>query len=187
MATATGWICLPVNGSTSSGLSRLKAGNSLTPNLKMNQDFQDLLRELCDAKARFLIVGAYALAVHGRPRATGDIDVWVEPSDENATRVYSALQAFGAPLHELSVDDLHTPDIVFQMGLPPRRIDVLTTISGLDFSQAWPNRVHAKFGNVTVPVLSAEDLIRNKTRTGRSKDLADAQELSKLLKENGEL
>jgi hypothetical protein len=149
----------------------------------MNQDFQDLLRELCEAEARFLVVGAYALAVHGRPRATGDIDIWVEPTADNAKRVYKALQSFGAPLHDLHVDDLCTPDIVFQMGLPPRRIDVLTTISGVDFTDSWPNRTEAKFGNVIVPVLSAEDLIRNKTETGRPKDLVDADELRQLLDE----
>ena len=146
----------------------------------MNQDFQDLLRELCDAKAKFLVVGAYALAVHGTPRATGDIDVWIEPTPKNARRVYSALQSFGAPLTELSVDDLTTPDIVFQMGLPPRRIDILTSISGVDFPQAWPNRVEAQFGEVTVPVLGIQEMIQNKRQSGRPKDLIDADELSTL-------
>ena len=152
----------------------------------MNQDFQDLLLELCEAEVRFLVVGAYALAVHGRPRATGDIDIWVECSPDNAKRVYRALQAFGAPLQELQVEDLFTPDTVFQMGLPPRRIDILTSISGVDFTEAWPNRTEAAFGSVTVPVLGADDLIRNKTQTGRSKDLVDAEELRKLLDENRE-
>ncbi|MBA2662264.1 MAG: hypothetical protein H0U74_08200 [Bradymonadaceae bacterium] len=147
----------------------------------MNDDFQDLLRELCDVEARFLIVGAYALAAHGKPRATGDIDVWVDPTPENAQRVYAALQAFGAPLHELSIADLQTPNIVFQMGLPPRRIDILTQISGVDFGDAWPNRIMVAFGQVTVPVLGAEDFIRNKRETGRPKDIVDADDLRELL------
>ncbi len=104
----------------------------------MNQDFQDLLRALCDAKAKFLIVGAYALAVHGTPRATGDIDVWVQPTPDNARRVYQALQTFGAPLHKLEIADLSTPGIVFQMGLPPRRIDILTEISGVEEGLSTP-------------------------------------------------
>ena len=150
----------------------------------MNQDFQDLLRALSDAKARFLIVGAYALAVHGTPRATGDIDVWVQPTPDNARRVYQALQAFGAPLHELAVEDLSTPGIVFQMGLPPRRIDILTDISGVEFEDAWPNRTEAKFGEITVSVLGARDLIENKLQTGRPKDLIDARELRELLEKS---
>ena len=150
----------------------------------MNQDFQDLLRELCDAKAKFLVVGAYALAVHGIPRATGDIDVWIESTPENARRVYSALRSFGAPLGELSVEDLSTQDIVFQMGLPPRRIDILTSISGVDFADAWPNRVEAEFGAVTVPVLGVREMIRNKHQSGRPKDLIDADALSELVDED---
>ena len=150
----------------------------------MNQDFQDLLRALNDAKAKFLIVGAYALAVHGTPRATGDIDVWVKPTPDNARLVYQALQSFGAPLHELTVDDLSSPGIIFQMGLPPRRIDILTEISGIDFDKAWPNRVEAAFGEVRVPVLGPRDFIENKRQTGRPKDLIDAQQLSKLLEDS---
>jgi hypothetical protein len=147
----------------------------------MNQDFQDLLRALCEANARFLVVGAYALAVHGTPRATGDIDVWVEPTTENAQRVYRGLQVFGAPLDALRLEDLCTPGIVFQMGLPPRRIDILTEISGVEFEDAWPNRTEAQFGEVTVPVIGARDFIENKRQTGRPKDLIDARELSELL------
>lgn len=150
----------------------------------MNQDFQDLLRELCEAEAKFLVVGAYALAAHGHPRATGDIDIWVEPTPDNARRVYAALQSFGAPLHELTVEDLCSPDVVFQMGLPPRRIDILTEITGVEFSDAWPSRVEIKFGEVTAPVLGAADVIQNKRATGRTQDLADAEELEELLDED---
>ena len=152
----------------------------------MNQDFQDLLRELCEAEAEFLVVGAYALAAHGKPRATGDIDIWVKPSATNADRVYAALQSFGAPLEELTVEDLSSPDMVFQMGLPPRRIDVLTEITGVDFADAWPNRIETKFGEVTVPVLGVDDVIKNKRATGRTRDLADVEELEQLLDKDRE-
>jgi len=95
----------------------------------MNQDFLDLLRAFIDRNVRFLIVGAYALAVHGRPRATGDLDVWVDATPENAAKVMAALEQFGAPTAQVSADDFSRPGIVFQMGLPPLRIAVLTELT----------------------------------------------------------
>ena len=147
----------------------------------MNQDFQDLLRELSATGAEFLVVGAYALAAHGLPRATGDIDVWVKPTEQNARLVYQALEAFGAPLHELTVQDLSTPGVVFQMGLPPRRIDILTQISGVEFDEAWTSREEAHFGGVAVFVIGPRELLRNKRATGRPKDLVDADTIVELL------
>ena len=143
----------------------------------MNQDFLDLLRAFIDRNVRFLIVGAYALAVHGRPRATGDLDVWVDATPENAARIISALEQFGAPLGELIVDDFSRPGIVFQMGLPPVRIDVLTELSGLTFEEAWPGRIAASFGPLTVDVLGREAFIKNKRATGRPRDLGDVEAL----------
>jgi|RhiMethySRZTD1v2_1073278.scaffolds.fasta_scaffold462914_1 hypothetical protein len=126
---------------------------------------------------RFLIVGAYALGVHGRPRATADLDVWVDATPENAANVMLALEQFGAPLGEVTVDDFSRPGIVFQMGLPPVRIDVLTTLTGLTFSEAWPGRVRAAFGPITVDVIGREAFIRNKRATGRARDLGDLEAL----------
>jgi hypothetical protein len=143
----------------------------------MNQDFVDLLRAFIAHDVRFLIVGAYALGVHGRPRATGDLDVWVEPTPENADRVIQALSAFGAPLSEITAADFSRPGIVFQMGLPPRRIDVLTELTGLTFAEAWPGRTRAPFGPIEVDVLGREAFIRNKRATGRAKDLGDLEGL----------
>jgi hypothetical protein len=140
-------------------------------------DFRDLLRAFADHDVRFLIVGAYALAVLGRPRATGDLDVWVEPTPANAQRAYAALRAFGAPLHDLTVTDLATPGVVFQIGLPPLRIDILTQISGVEFARAWPRRLRARFDDVAVTVLGRADFLANKRATGRLKDLADAERL----------
>src|SRR5215510_5785228 len=99
----------------------------------MNPDFVDLLRAFNAADVRFLVVGAYALALHGRPRATGDLDVWIEATPENAPRVMGALAAFGAPLAQLSVDDFAREGIVYQLGVEPRRIDILTKLTGLSF------------------------------------------------------
>jgi hypothetical protein len=143
----------------------------------MNQDFVDLLRAFTAHDVRFLVVGAYALGVHGRPRATGDLDVWVEATPENAQRVMQALADFGAPLQEVHAADFARPGIVFQMGLPPARIDVLTEITGVSFAEAWPGRVRAPFGPVEVDVIGREAFIRNKRATGRTKDLGDVESL----------
>ena len=143
----------------------------------MNRDFVDLLRALCAHDVRFLVVGAYALAVHGRPRATGDLDVWVDATPGNASKVMQALVEFGAPLHDVSTADFSRPGIVFQMGLPGGRIDVLTALSGLTFDEAWPDRVTATFGDVAVSVIGRDAFIRNKRATGRAKDLGDIEAL----------
>ena len=143
----------------------------------MNQDFLDLLRAFIDGNVRFLIVGAYALGVHGRPRATGDLDVWVDPTPENATRVLSAVEQFGAPTGRVNAGDFGRPGIVFQMGLPPLRIDVLTELSGLTFSEAWPTRTQAAFGPVLADVIGREAFIKNKRATGRARDLGDIEAL----------
>lgn len=139
----------------------------------MNQDFRDILSALSAADARFLVVGAYAVSVHAEPRATGDLDIWVEPTSANADNVYRALQSFGAPLHELTSADLATPDVVFQIGLPPRRIDILTSITGVTFAEAWAERVEAHYGDVPFPVIGREALLRNKLALARPKDLVD--------------
>ena len=141
----------------------------------MNEDFIDLLRSLSEAEARFLVVGAHALAAYGVPRATGDIDIWIPADKTNADRVFLALANFGAPLGALglSASDFAAPDTVVQIGLPPRRIDVLTGISGVDFEAAWERRISFTFSGVAVPVLGRDDLVANKRAAGRPKDLAD--------------
>ena len=138
-----------------------------------------MLAALLDAGARFLVVGAHALAIHGVPRATGDLDVWVERSSENAARVWTALAAFGAPLDALQVqrEDLTRPDLVVQIGVPPRRIDLLTDISGVDFKSAWAGRVLHQVGRLGVPFLGREALVANKGAAGRLKDRADLEAL----------
>jgi hypothetical protein len=143
----------------------------------MNQDFVDLLRSFIAHDVRFLVVGAYALAVHGRPRATGDFDVWVDATPDNAPRVIGALGAFGAPMHDLTVADFAKPGIVYQMGLPPGRIDVLTELTGLTFIEAWPGRVEQPLDELHVPVIGREAFIRNKKATGRARDLGDIEDL----------
>jgi len=143
----------------------------------MNRDFAEMLSALSAAGVEFLIVGAHALAAHGVPRATGDLDIWVRPTPDNATRTLRALAAFGAPLGDLSVDDLTRPDTVFQMGLPPVRIDVLTELSGLTFGEAWSTRTRAAFGPVMADVIGRDAFIKNKRATGRARDLGDIEAL----------
>ena len=109
----------------------------------MNEDFRDLLIAMHGAGVRFIVVGAHAMAVHGVPRSTGDLDVWIECTDRNAERAWHALLDFGAPVETLDVtrEDLVRPGTVIQLGLPPRRIDLLTRITGVDFEPAWSNRL----------------------------------------------
>lgn len=143
----------------------------------MSPDFVEMLSALSAEGAEFLVVGAHALAVHGRPRATGDLDLWVRATPENAERVWRALASFGAPLDAVSPGDFAEPDLVFQIGVSPNRIDLLTSVTALAFEDAWQRRVPVCIGGLTIPVLGREDLIRNKTAVGRLRDLADVAEL----------
>lgn len=146
---------------------------------ELNEDFLDMLRCLQEAGVEFLIVGAHALAAHGIPRATGDIDILVRPSPDGAERVMCALAEFGAPpsAHAVAPVDFATPGVVYQLGLPPRRIDLLTEISGVSFDEAWASRIDASFGDLTVAVLGKDALIKNKLAAGRDKDLLDVKAL----------
>jgi len=146
------------------------------------EDFRDLLIELVKAEARFLVIGAHALSVHGVPRATVDLDIWIDSSKENAKRVWTALAAFGAPLETLEIQesDLTQPDVVAQFGLPPYRIDIMTGVSGISFEEAWVERVEDLFEDVRVPFIGRADLIRNKRASGRTKDLADLEALGEV-------
>ncbi len=143
----------------------------------MNRDFDEMLSALFAAGAEFLVVGAHALAAHGFPRATGDLDLWVNATPENAERVWAALVAFGAPLGDLSIDELSRPGIIFQMGLPPHRIDVLTKIDGVEFADAWTRRLDATIDGRSLPLLGRVDMITNKRAAGRPKDLVDLEAL----------
>jgi hypothetical protein len=147
----------------------------------LNDDFLDLLAALLRAGTRFLVVGAHAMAIHGVPRATGDLDVWIEPTPQNAERAWRALVEFGAPTTTLGITraDLEAPGHVVQIGVPPRRIDLLTTLSGIDFASAWTNRVLHRVGVSEVPFLARTDLIRNKRASGRPKDLVDLDVLER--------
>lgn len=134
------------------------------------------LSALSDASAEFLLVGAHAVAVHGWPRATGNLDVWVNPPSERRESVAS-LASFGAPMNHLTSNDLAQPGLVFQIGVVPDRIDILTSVTGLEFEDAWERRVIVRFDDVEVPVIGLSDLIHNKRAVGRARDLADLEGL----------
>lgn len=146
-----------------------------------NDDFRDVIDAMAEEGVEFLIVGAFALALHGAPRASGDIDLYVRPTTENAHRLFRALLAFGAPLeaHGVTAEDFARAGAVYQIGLPPRRIDILTQISGMDFEEAWASRVEASIDGRTVAFIGRDAYIKNKLAAGRPKDLADAARLSK--------
>lgn len=143
----------------------------------LNPDYRDILSTFNEEDVDYLIVGAYALAAHGLPRATGDIDIWVQSHAENAPRVWQALVRFGAPLSGLSESDLSSPGLVFQIGVAPSRIDILTSIDGVDFADAWKDRLEVAIEGLDVHVIGRDHLIIYKRAVGRPQDLADIARL----------
>ncbi|MGQ0815266.1 MAG: nucleotidyltransferase [Gemmatimonadota bacterium] len=143
----------------------------------MHRDFSEMLSALSDAGAEFLIVGAHALGAHGHPRATRDLDIWVNATPENARRVWRARADYGAPLHDLTEQELATPGIIFQIGVAPFRIDIMTDIAGVAFADAWPDRITVELGGRRVPVIGRAQFIATKRAAGRPRDLADIADL----------
>jgi len=142
----------------------------------LNQDFKEFIELLNAAEVRYLVVGGYAVALHGYPRYTKDIDIWIERSAQNAERLLSALEQFG--FLGLTVADFLEPDQVIQLGYPPRRIALLTSLSGVSFEPCYAARVEVALDGVTVPFISLEHLKMNKRASGRYQDLADLESLS---------
>jgi hypothetical protein len=120
------------------------------------------------------VVGGYAMAFHGYVRATGDIDLWIRISEENPARIWRALKKFGAPLFDLNIEDLKMPGIIFQIGLVPSRIDIITQIDGVEFETAWKEHKTVEIENLQIPVIGKTQLLINKRSTGRAKDRNDA-------------
>lgn len=143
-------------------------------------EWSEFIGLLCGARVRFLIVGAHALAVHGRPRATGDLDLFVDPTPENAARLAEALKAFGFAALARKTKELATPDRMVTLGRPPLRIDVMTSISGVAFAEAWRGRRVVRFGTHRVGVLGRDQFERNKRSSGRPQDLVDLQILGEV-------
>jgi hypothetical protein len=150
----------------------------------LNEDYKEMLQILLDNEIKFLIVGAYAMAAYGYPRATGDFDIWVESSSENSKRLYRSLSQFGAPVTQITEHTFTEPGMVFQIGVAPRRIDVLTSIDGVNFKEAWKSRKEIEVENLPLPFISKSDLLKNKESTGREKDKLDAAFLKKTRKDS---
>ena len=147
----------------------------------LNEDYREMLQLFIEEKVEFLLVGAFALAVHGLPRATGDIDLFIKPDKENSERVYRALNRFGAPMEDISVLDFQSEDLIIQIGVVPRRIDIITSISGVSFDEAYSDSIISLVDGLNIPVISKHNLIKNKDATGREKDALDVKILKKHL------
>jgi hypothetical protein len=145
--------------------------------METNSDFRDLLRLFVDESVRFLIVGGYAVICHTEPYYTKDLDIWIEPDPDNATRALRALSRFGAPTATASIEDLINPDLIYQIGVDPVRVDVMAAVPGLEFGPAWDRRVQSDFGGLLVPVLSLDDTLSSKQAAGRPKDVLQVEQL----------
>jgi hypothetical protein len=145
--------------------------------LRASDDFRSLLSTFNAEGVKYLVVGAFALAHYGRPRYTKDLDVWIDPEPSNASRVYRALAIFGAPMDDLRPEDFSDEDLVFQIGVEPIRVDVLTAISGVAFQEAWARRESALYADIPVQLISRDDYIINKRASGRPSDLRDLEAL----------
>ena len=143
----------------------------------LNQDFKEFIRSLNDNTVRYLVVGGYAVALHGYPRYTKNMDVWVEMATENASRVIEALNQFGFGSLDLKAADFMIPDQIIQLGYPPRRIDILTTLPGVEFSECYASRITTDMDGVSVNFIDLENLKKNKKATGHHQDLADLEAL----------
>jgi len=139
----------------------------------LNRDFIDILSAFSNEKVEYMLVGGYAIAFHGYVRGTGDIDLWIRISDNNAERVWASLQTFGAPLFDLCIEDLKTPGMVFQMGIPPNRIDIINKVQSLEFDEALTNSTFVEIHDLNIPIIGKAELLRNKRSMNRPKDLAD--------------
>ncbi len=145
----------------------------------LNEDYKEMLQLLLEEQVDFMIIGAYALGVHGYPRATADIDIWVKPNDINSRKLYKALARFGAPLDKIKIDEFSMEGIIFQIGVIPRRIDIITKIDGVKYEEADEDKIIVKIEGLKIPVISLDKLIKNKMSTGREKDELDIKTLRK--------
>lgn len=146
---------------------------------KLHQDFKEFIKLLNEDEVEYLVVGAFAMAFHGFPRFTGDIDFWINNSEKNAKKVFSTIKKFGFPVDKLSEKDFSSKDIIFQMGFPPVRIDVITSVEGLNFNKSFPDRIEKVIDGLKVCYINKKDLMKNKKAAGRKKDLADYEILRK--------
>ncbi len=154
------------------------AANITSGNMALNPDYRELLQLLNDNGVRYLVVGGYAVALHGYPRYTKDIDIWIELERHNADRLVKTLGEFGFGSLGLTAEDFLTPDVIVQLGYPPARVDLLTTIPGVDFAACFEARIVVLLDDIHVNFIDLENLKKNKKASGRLQDLADLEHLS---------
>ena len=145
--------------------------------MSANSLFKELLRKFNEHQIKYLIVGAYAVMKYTEPRYTKDLDVWIEPSRVNAEKVFRALAEFGAPLDSVTTEDFSNPELIFQVGIAPHRIDILMSVKGLQFAEAWARRIETRFDDVPLQIVSKADLLTAKEAMGRPQDILDAEAL----------
>ncbi|MBW1848468.1 MAG: hypothetical protein JRJ27_15325 [Deltaproteobacteria bacterium] len=145
--------------------------------IELHPDFKEFLKLLNSYNARYLLVGGYAVGYHGYPRATGDMDIWIEMSESNSIKVASAFRDFGMPDEMVSEDLFLEKNKVIRMGVPPVRLEVITSASGVDFNDCYPNREVVEIGDILINLISLQDLKKNKRAAGRHKDLEDIEHL----------
>jgi hypothetical protein len=145
--------------------------------MAVNRDFRDLFRIFNECGVEYLVVGAYAVIYYSAPRYTKDLDIWVNPTPDNSRRVWKALEEFGAPLTDIRPEDFTDREIVYQIGIEPNRIDLMTGIPGLTFSEAWSVRRASSYGGISISILGRDHLLRSKLAAGRPRDLLDAEKL----------
>lgn len=145
----------------------------------LNKDYKEMLQLLLEEQVNFMIVGAYAFGTHGYPRATGDIDIWVKPDSINSRKLYKALARFGAPLDQIKMDEFSSEGVIYQIGVVPRRIDILTKIDGVTYEEADEDKIIVEIEGLCVPVISLDKFIKNKKAAARDKDVLDLKVLLK--------
>ncbi len=143
----------------------------------LNQDFKEFIQLLNDNQVKYLVIGGYAVAVHGHPRYTKDIDIWIEISEENAQKLVTALTQFGFESLGLTSDDFQTPNQIIQLGYPPNRIDLITNPDGIDFQACYDSKIEVILNDVPVKFINLDNLKKNKLASGRLQDLADLEKL----------
>jgi len=150
--------------------------------MPLNSDYKDLFKTFNTHKVQYLVVGAYAVIYYTEPRYTKDIDVWVNPTSQNAKRVWAALAKFGAPLKNIRSEDFSNPDLVYQIGIEPNRIDVMMGISGVKFTAAWKKRKKSKYASIPINIIGIKDLAKAKKKANRDQDIIDLKNLRKIIK-----
>ena len=145
--------------------------------MELNQDYSELLKILNEYKVQYLIIGAYAVIYYTDPRYTKDMDIWVKKETENIKGLYKALAKFGAPLEKIAEEDFMKKDIIYQMGIEPVRIDILTNLFGIDFEKAWKTKSKTKYGDIGMNIIDLDNLIKSKKKAGRAQDKIDIKKL----------